>query len=76
MSDEESDQEDDHPNDVVDNDLVSDVIDDEYITKNGIDDDVDMNYPFNDSDFEPDDDTDVESLDEEEYQWHCSNVGI
>ena len=58
-------QEDDHPNDVAKNDVVSDDIDDEYISENGIDDDVDMSNPFNDSNYEPDDDTNVESLDEE-----------
>ena len=68
VQDEESDQEDDHPNDVVDNVVVSDDIDDEYITENDIDDGiVDMRDPFNDSDFEPDNDIDFES-DEEEYQ--------
>ena len=63
MSDEEPDQEDDHPNDVADNDIVSDDIDYEYITENDIDDDVDMSDPFNDSDSKLEDDTYVE-LDE------------
>ena len=75
VSDEESDQEDDLPNDVVENDIVSDDIDDEYITKNDIDEDVDMSDPFNNSDSELGDGIDVESY-EEEYRCHCSNVGI
>ena len=67
VPDEESDQEDDHPNDVADNGIVSDDIDDEYIAQNDIYDDVDMSDPFNNSDSELDDDIDVD-LDEEEYQ--------
>ena len=76
VSNEEFDQEVDHPNDVADDFELSDDIEDECITENEFDDDVDMSDPFNDSDFELDDDTYVESLDEDEYQWHCSNVGI
>ena len=56
MSD-ESDQEVDHPNDVVDNFELSDDIDDEYITEKDFDDDVDMSDPFNNSDSGPDHDT-------------------
>ena len=64
VSDEESDQEDDHPNDVADNVIVSDDIDDEYITKNDVYNDADMRDPFNDNDSGPDDDTYVD-VDEE-----------
>ena len=39
MSDEESDQEVNHPNDVADDFELGDDIDDEYITENDIDDD-------------------------------------
>jgi hypothetical protein len=52
----------DHPN-VGDDDLIDDI--DNYISKNDIDDDVDMNEPFTNIDSEPDLDRDVE-LDEEE----------
>ena len=57
MSDEESDQEVDHPNDVEDDFELSDDNDGEYITKNDFDDDVDMSDPFNNSDSGQDDDT-------------------
>ena len=75
VSDEEYDQEVDHPNDVADNEIDIHDIDDEYLTKNDIDHDFDMSNIFNDSDSELDDDIYVE-LDEEESEWHCSNVGI
>jgi hypothetical protein len=61
VSDKE-DEEVDHPN-VVDDDLIDDI--DNYISENDVDDDVDMNEPFTNIDYEPDPDTDVE-LDEEE----------
>jgi len=64
--DEESDQEVDHPNDVPGNEIDIDDIDDEYLTENDFDHYSDMSEIFNDSDSEPDDDTDVE-LDEEEF---------
>ena len=57
VSYEESNEEVDHPNDVADNEIDIDDIDDEYITKNDFDDDVDMSDPFNDRDSGPDDDT-------------------
>ena len=64
VSDEESNQEFDHPNDVADDFVLGDDIDDEYITKNYIDDDVDMSDPFNEySDFGLDDDIDEEDDD-------------
>ena len=65
MFDEESDQGVDHPNDIGDDFELGDDIDDEYITKNYIDDHADMRDPFNDSDSEPDDDTYVELYEEE-----------
>ena len=52
----------DHPN-VGDDDLIDNI--DNYISKNDVDDDVDMNEPFTNIDDEPCPDTDVE-LDEEE----------
>ena len=52
----------DHPN-LVDYDLIDDV--DDYISKDAIDDDVDMNEPFMNMYSELDPDIDVE-LDEEE----------
>ena len=62
VSYEESDQEVDHPNDVADDFVLGDDIDDEYITENGINDDVDMSYPFNDIRyFETYNDTTVDS---------------
>jgi hypothetical protein len=61
VSDEEA-EEVDHPN-VVDDDLIDDI--DNYISENDVDDDVDMNDPFTNIDYELDPDTDVE-LDEEE----------
>ena len=48
---------------VGDDDLIDDI--DNYISKNDIDDDVEMNEPFINIDFEPDPDIDVE-VDEEE----------
>ena len=56
----------DNPN-VVDDDLIDDV--DDYISKDSIDDDVDVNDPFINMYSEPDPDTDVE-LDEEEDEWY------
>ena len=50
VSDEESDQEFDHPNDVEDGVELGDDIDDEYITKNDIDDDANMIGSCNDND--------------------------
>ena len=64
VSDEESNQEVDHPNDVAYNEIDIDDIDDEYLTKNDFYHYPHMSYLFNDSNLEPDDDTDVE-LDEE-----------
>jgi hypothetical protein len=61
VSDEEV-EEVDHPN-VGDNDLIDDI--DNYISENDVDDDVDMNEPFTNTNSEPNPDTDVE-LDEEE----------
>ena len=61
--DEEFDQEVDHPNDVADNEIDIDDIDDDYLTEHDTDHYPDMTDIFNDSDSEPDDDTDVE-LDE------------
>ena len=52
----------DHPN-VVDYDLIDDV--DDYISKDAIDDDVDVNEPFMNMYSEPDPNTDVE-LDKKE----------
>ena len=52
----------DHPN-VGDDDLIDDV--DNYISKNDVDDDVDMNEPFTNINSEPYPNIDVE-LDEEE----------
>jgi hypothetical protein len=52
----------DHPNVGVD-DLIDDI--DNYISKNGVDDDVDRNEPFTNINSEPDPNTYVE-LDEEE----------
>ena len=52
----------DHPN-VVDDDLIDEV--DDYISKDAIDDDVDVNETFINMYFEPNLDTDVK-LDEEE----------
>jgi hypothetical protein len=60
VSDEEV-EEVDHPN-VGDNDLIDNI--DNYSREKDIDDDVDMNEPFTNIDFEPDPDIDVE-LDEE-----------
>ena len=57
VSNEESDQDVDHPKDVADDFVLNDYIDDEYITENYFDDDSDMRDPFNDSGSEPDDDT-------------------
>jgi hypothetical protein len=51
----------DHPN-VEDDDLIDDI--DNYISENDVDDDVDMNGPFTNINYEPDIDTYVE-LDEE-----------
>ena len=67
MSEEESDQEVDHPNDVADNEIDINDIDDEYLTENDFDQYSDMSDIFNDSDSEPDDDTYVE-LDGEEFK--------
>ena len=64
VSDEESDQEFDHPNDVEDGVELGDDIDDEYITENNVDDDADMIDPFNNNDSGPDDDIDEEVDDE------------
>ena len=75
VSNEEFDQEVDHPNDVVDNEIGIDDIDDEYLTKNDFDNYPDISDLFNYRDLELDDETYVE-LDEEEYEWHCRNVGI
>ena len=60
MSDEE-DEEVDHPN-VADDDIIDDIRD--YISENDIDDYVNMNDSLNNSDYEQDNDTNVE-LDEE-----------
>ena len=60
VSDEESNHEIDHPNDVADDFELGDDINDEYITKNHFDDDDDMSDPFNNNDFGPDDDTNEE----------------
>ena len=59
VSDEESDQEVDYPNDVAGNEID---IDDEYQTKNEFDHYPDMNDLFNDRDSEPDDDTNEEDF--------------
>ena len=67
VSNEESDQEVDHPNDVADNEIDIDDIDDEYLTKNNFDNYPDMSDLLNDRDSELDDDIDVE-LDEEEFE--------
>jgi hypothetical protein len=56
------DEEVDDPN-VGDDDVIDDI--DNYISENGVDDDVDMNEPLTNIDYEPDPNTDVE-LDEEE----------
>ena len=61
VSDEEV-EEFDYPN-VGDDDLIDDI--DNYISENGVDDDVDMKEPFTNIDSKPDPDTDVE-LDKEE----------
>ena len=65
VSNEESDQEFDHRNDVANNEIDIDDIDDEYLTEKDFDHYPDMNDLFNDSDSEPDDDTDVELYEEE-----------
>ena len=52
---------------VVYYDLIDNV--DDYISKDAIDDDVDVNEPFMNMYYEPDPDTDVE-LDKEEDEWH------
>ena len=67
MSNEESNQEVDHPNDVVDNEINIDDIDDEYLIENDFDHYPYMSDLFNDSDSEPYDDTYVE-LDEEDSE--------
>ena len=58
----------DHPN-VVDDDLIDDV--DDYISKDVIDDVVDVNNPFINMCSELDPDTNVE-LDEEEDEWYLT----
>ena len=68
MSDEEYDQEVDHPNDVADNEIYIDVIDDEYLTENDFEIYPDIRDIFKDSDSEPNNNTYVE-VDEEEYEW-------
>ena len=67
VSDEESDQEVDHPNDVAGNEIDIDDIDDEYLTENNFYHYPNMSDIFNDNHSKPDDDTYVE-LDEEESE--------
>ena len=57
----------DHLN-LVDYDLIDDV--DDYISKDSIDDDVDVNEPFMNMYFEPDPDIDVDLDEEEDHEWY------